>query len=193
MPKFFQNTIDEIKLNLDNPDAPRSFISSFLYEMRSRTRDMSFTEQQLLALCIDLFQAGSETSSNTLGFGLIYVLHHPYVVDKMRKELDFVVGKERLPALSDRSQLRYTEAVVCEILRMSTVAPLGIAHRTLHTTRLGKYIIPRGTLAMVSLNSLHMDKEYWGDPEVFRPERFMDFEGNLIQHDAFLPFGSGKK
>lgn len=181
-----------MKEELDNPDAPRSFIGNYLDEMRSRTRNRSFTEEQLLALCVDLFQAGSETSSNTLGFGLIYVLHNTYVIDKMRKELDFVVGKDRLPTLSDRTQLRYTEAVVCEILRMSTVAPLGIAHRALNTTRLGKFIIPKDTLAMVSLHTLHKDKEYWGDPEVFRPERFMDVDGNLIHHDCLLPFGAGK-
>ncbi|XP_063701883.1 methyl farnesoate epoxidase-like [Culicoides brevitarsis] len=190
---FLQKTIDAAKPELDNPDAPRSFIGNYLEEMRSNTRDHTFTEEQLLALCVDLFQAGSETSSNTLGFGLIYVLHNPYVIDKMRKELDFVVGKERLPTLSDRTQLRYTEAVVCEILRLSTVAPLAIAHRALCTTRLGKYIIPKDSLAMVTLNTLHMDKDYWGDPEVFRPERFMNAEGNLIQHENFMPFGAGKR
>lgn len=37
-----------------------------------------------------------------------------------------------------------------------------------------------------------MDKEHWGDPETFRPERFLDTKGNIIQDDWLIPFGLGK-
>lgn len=37
-----------------------------------------------------------------------------------------------------------------------------------------------------------MDQEYWKDPYVFRPERFIDAEGKLIQDPHFMPFGIGK-
>lgn len=188
--KFLTNTIDEIKEESLSSETS-SFISYFLKEMKVKNRHYSFTEEQLLALCLDLFQAGAETSSNTLGFGVTYILHYPYVISKMRKEMDFVLGKERLPALSDRPLLRYTEAVLLEILRLSSVAPLAIVHRALQTTTLYGHTIPENTLALVSLKGLHTDREYWGDPEVFRPERFLDVDGNLIQHEFFLPFGGG--
>lgn len=32
---------------------------------------------------------------------------------------------------------------------------------------------------------------YWKDPFEFKPERFIDEEGNLINHDNFAPFGYG--
>lgn len=38
-----------------------------------------------------------------------------------------------------------------------------------------------------------MDETYWKDPYKFRPERFIDGEGKLIQTSYFMPFGSGKK
>lgn len=38
-----------------------------------------------------------------------------------------------------------------------------------------------------------MEKKYWIDPEVFRPERFIDANGNLIIHESFQPFGMGKR
>lgn len=46
----------------------------------------------------------------------------------------------------------------------------------------------------MSIESVHKDKEYWGDPYVFRPERFLDAEGNLIpgSSDRVLTFGLGK-
>lgn len=110
---FLKNTISEIKEEIQSGDS-KSFISQFLNEMKHRQADENFTEEQLLALCVDLFQAGAETSSNTLGFGIMYVLHYPYVIAKMREELGTVVG-ERLPILADRSQLRYTEVSHIEI------------------------------------------------------------------------------
>lgn len=44
---------------------------------------------------------------------------------------------------------------------------------------------------MISLYSIHKDPEYWEDPEVFRPERFLDADGKLLYKDRLLPFGLG--
>lgn len=60
----------------------------------------------------------------------MYLLHNEPVIEKLKSELDKVVGRRRLPNLNDRSTLPYTEAVICEILRITNVAPLGIVHRS---------------------------------------------------------------
>lgn len=145
-----------------------------------------------MAICLDLFQAGTETTSNTLAFTIAYMLNYPDVQRKVCDELDRIVGDERLPCLDDRSRLPYTEAVICEVQRIANVAPVGIAHRCTADVQLGKFVIPKDTMALVSLYSLHMDTDYWRDPHVFRPERFMDDGGNLVQHECFMPFGSGE-
>lgn len=152
---------------------------------------MLFAEEQLLALCLDLFQAGTETTSNTLSFGIIYLLHNEGVQKRIRKELHTIVGPNRLPNLNDRSQLPYTEAVICEIQRIANVAPLGIVHRCMETVKFGDYIIPKDTMALVSLYSLHMDEHYWKDPFTFRPERFLNDSGQFVHHEYFIPFGLG--
>ncbi|XP_055631206.1 methyl farnesoate epoxidase-like [Toxorhynchites rutilus septentrionalis] len=191
---FLENTIKVIASRSNAAEDYDCLISSYLRELQKDELHPSFSYEQLLCVCLDLFQAGSETTSNTLGFGVAYMLHHPEVVSKMHQELDNVVGRYRLPLLRDRPYLPYTEAVICEIQRMSNVAPLAIAHRTVSPVQLGTYLIPENTITMVSLYSLHMDKAYWGDPETFRPERFLNETGTqVIQHECFLPFGAGKR
>jgi methyl farnesoate epoxidase/farnesoate epoxidase len=191
---FLKEAITEIGKYPKHVDKYNSLIEAFLKESTSGKKDPSFTEEQLLSLSLDLFQAGSETTSNTLGFGLIYMLHHPQVARKVQEELTTVVGNNRLPKLADRPNLPYTEATLNEIQRLSNVAPLGIVHRAMAQTKLGGYKVPQGALAIVLLYSLHMDKDYWKDPKVFRPERFLNETGDaVVQHENFLPFGSGKR
>lgn len=55
------------------------------------------------------------------------------------------------------------------------------------------YTIPKGTQIVPHLDSVLQDKKIWGDPEVFRPERFIDSAGNLIKFEEFIPFSLGGK
>lgn len=64
-------------------------------------------------------------------------------------------------------------------------------YRCMDTIKFCNFVIPKDTLALVSLYSLHMDENYWRDPFVFRPERFLDEYGAFIHHENFMPFGSG--
>ena len=38
-----------------------------------------------------------------------------------------------------------------------------------------------------------MEKDYWGDPEVFRPQRFISPDGTLRKDPRMMPFGKGKE
>lgn len=145
-----------------------------------------------MAVCLDLFQAGTETTSNTLAFGIIHLLHNEAVQSRVRDELDRIIGPTRLPNLNDRPHLPYMDAVICEIQRISTVAPLGIIHRCRETVKFREYIIPKNAMALVSLYSVQMDLTIWKDPTVFRPERFLNNRGEIVNHDSFFPFGLGK-
>jgi len=43
-----------------------------------------------------------------------------------------------------------------------------------------------------NISSVLMDKTVWGDPEEFRPDRFIDDNGKVFIPDQYLPFGFGK-
>ena len=69
-------------------------------------------------------------SSSTLSWATLYLMRHPEVQDKVREEINRVIGKERLPSLSDKQLMPYTEAVIQEIQRVGNIAPFGLPHST---------------------------------------------------------------
>jgi len=49
---------------------------------------------------------------------------YPRVMKKAQAELDAVVGTKRLPTFADRPSLPYMEALLTELLRWHTPAPM---------------------------------------------------------------------
>ncbi|KAK9500817.1 hypothetical protein O3M35_002007 [Rhynocoris fuscipes] len=189
--KFLQEELDNHKATYREGD-PRDLMDVYLEMLRSPERKSSFSESQLLAICLDMFMAGSETTTKSLGFGFLYMLLYPEVQAKARAELDAVVGRDRLPKLVDRPNLPYVECIVYESLRHFMGRTFSIPHRALKNTKLGGYDIPKDTMVIANFNGPLMDKELWGDPDIFRPERFLDKDGKIDVPEYFIPFGTGK-
>lgn len=122
--EFLKQNIGEVMNSSESRIESHNFIDLYCREILKDTKKDSFSREQLLALCIDFFQAGSETTSNTLSFAILYMSRNPKVLQKVQQELDSVVG-DRFPKMSDRPKLKFTEATLCEIQRISNVAPLG--------------------------------------------------------------------
>ncbi|KAJ8713461.1 hypothetical protein PYW07_013831 [Mythimna separata] len=187
---FLRETIEQHQQSLD-VNNPRDVIDAFLIE-QIESKDQFFTDEELQVVCLDLLEAGMETVSNTAVFMLLHVVCNDDVQRRLHEEIDDVIGPLRAPTLSDRARMVYTEAVLLESLRISSVAAMGIPHMALEDARLGNYIIPKGTFILLSMFDLH-NGGHWKDPETFRPERFITKEGNLIQDEWLMPFGTGKR
>ncbi|XP_021945308.1 methyl farnesoate epoxidase isoform X2 [Folsomia candida] len=184
-------------LNDNEDDQPRDFIDLYLKEINAiklaGNLDSDFTEEQLLVILHDLFAAGAESTTNTIAFSLLYMIIYPEVQCKVQAELDKVVGKARLPVYEDRIHLPYCEAVLCELMRISSIAPITVPHSTLQDVEIRGWTVPKDTFCLISLASVHMDKDYWRDPEVFRPERFLGDDGKVIKTERLMGFGHGWK
>lgn len=187
---FITETIMEHKENLDIEN-PRDVIDSLLIEMTQQGNE-TFTEENIKVICLDMLEAGMETVGNTLDFLIIYLVLHEDVQQRIQLEIDTIIGSSRLPSLDDRNRMKYTEAVILESLRLSSVAPVGIPHCSVEDAQLGDYIIPKGTTLMLSLYDLH-NNDSWEEPNVFSPERFLSENGELTRSDSFIPFGLGKR
>lgn len=86
-----------------NPDEPRDVMDVYLNLLNSSQKlPESYSEEQLIATCMDMFMAGSETTNNTMGFCFLYLILNPDIQTKAQDEIDAVVGKHRAPTLDDR-------------------------------------------------------------------------------------------
>ncbi|CAG9864108.1 unnamed protein product [Phyllotreta striolata] len=191
--EFLEETIEDHRKTFFVSQQPRDLIDAFLQKI-DVNNDPTFTDDQLMSLCLDLFMAGAETTSNTLGFAMLAMVLHPDVQMKVQNEMDREVGRNRWPVLGDRIRLKYTEAVLMELQRRVTIAPLGIAHRAVRDAELYGYLIPENAIILTNLYSVHMDEAFWKDPYRFDPERFLNERGDLsVNERHYVPFGGGKR
>eukprot|EP00058_Branchiostoma_floridae_P016376 XP_002601864.1 hypothetical protein BRAFLDRAFT_215356 [Branchiostoma floridae] len=98
----------------------------------------SLTDTHLRQTISDIFGGGTDTTIFTLRWAILYLAVHPEIQEKVAAELDSVVGRDRLPELSDREAMPYTEATILEVMRMGSIAPLSLPHATTVDTTLSK-------------------------------------------------------
>lgn len=185
-------TINEHKKNYV-PGSEGDLIDMFLAEkLRDNKLDYVYTDDQLVMLLVDLFLAGCTTTTKTLDFLFLNMVLHQDVQKKLHEELDSVISSDRLPDLSDRPKLPYTEAVLAESQRMWVVTPVIGPRRVLYDTSLDNYTVPKDSTVVINVYSLHMDPELHPDPHTFKPERFLR-NGVYEPSEDLIFFGRGKR
>jgi len=189
---MFSRLMQEHRQTLDR-DNPRDLIDRYLLEMETPdAEERGYTERNIGIIGMDLFIAGMETTSTSLSWSLLFIVRHPEIQQRVQSEIDRVLG-ERAPIYADRKDMPYTEATLMEVTRRGTVLPNAVPHATTCDTTLRGYDIPKGTFVLMHQSAVHMDPEYWGDPEAFRPERFVNADGSVRRDERLIPFGVGKR
>ncbi|XP_062991264.1 cytochrome P450 2J2-like [Elgaria multicarinata webbii] len=190
--KSFVREIIEKHKEDRNPLEPRDFIDAYLNEMAKEDVASSFHDESLLQSVLDLFFAGTETTSTTLRWALLYMAIHPEIQARVQTEIDAVIGQSRQPVMDDRDRLPYTNAVIHEIQRISNIVPLNVPRMTTNDTTLAGFHLPKGTIMIPSLTSVLFDNEEWETPNAFNPSHFLE-NGQFRKREAFMPFSTGKR
>ena len=139
---------------------------------------------------VTIVLAGHETTANALTWAWVLLAQHPGAEAKLHAELDAVLNGE-LPTLEHVKHLTYTEMVVKETLRLYPPIP-EVARQALEDVPLGEYVIPKGTIVLLPIYTLHHDPRWFEDPDAFRPERFAE-GARALPKGAYLPFGGGPR
>nr|XP_020043495.1 cytochrome P450 2C55-like isoform X2 [Castor canadensis] len=183
--KDFLNLMEKLNENIKILSSP--------WTQERHNEQSIFTDENLVTTILDLFGAGTETTSTTLRYALLLLMKHPHVTAKIQEEIDHVVGKQRSPSMQDRSHMPYTDAVLHEIQRYINLLPTNLPHSVTCDTKFRNYLIPKGTIILTSLTSVLNDNKEFPNPDMFDPGHFLDESGNFKKSDYFMPFSSGKR
>jgi len=165
----------EAVLALAARDRRRSLIKEMLDQREAqlaRGETPELTHDDIKGAAGAVFAAGQDTTWATLLVFVLNMVLHPEVQDKARRLLDEVVGRDRLPAFSDRPRLTYIDYIVQEALRWCPVSPIGVPHRSLADDVYNGYWIPAGSFVYANARAMTHDPDTYADPDAFNPDRF---------------------
>jgi len=186
MGKFRSYIRDVISDVLEDTTEEDVYIRLFLNE-----KGEYFNHEELAINIQDLFVGGTETTSKTLSFCVLWMILHPEIQSHLQIELDsFGPGLVRY---EDKDRLPYTMACLMEVRRISTPFPVTPPRTADRDVIIQGYRIPAGTQVQMSLYSALMDPNCFQDPDQFNPERFLNSKGEISIPDGYIPFGYGKR
>ena len=140
----------------------------------------------------NLFNAGTETTSTTVRWAILFLILHPDVQQRMYEEIGNVLGESELLSMEFKTRLPYCEAVITEVQRLGDIAPLSVPHSVRYDVNWNDYVIPKGSIVLMNLTSVAMDPEIFPEPEKFLPGRFLDSNGKFSYQKKIFPFSLGK-
>ncbi|KAL8111144.1 cytochrome P450 78A5-like [Apium graveolens] len=157
--------------------------------------DHKLTGSDMIAVLWEMIFRGTDTVAILLEWILARMVLHPEIQAKAQSEIDRVVGENRTVSDSELQNLPYLNAIIKETLRVHPPGPLlSWARLAIHDTHVGEHFIPAGTTAMVNMWAITHSDEIWSNPEVFRPERFLEEDVAIMGTDLRLaPFGAGRR
>lgn len=142
---------------------------------------------------LTIFLAGYETVANGLAWTWYLLSQNPEVEAKLHAELDAVLGtgsNRRVPTLADYPNLRYTEQVFAESMRLYPPA-WAMGRMSTREVNLGPYRIPAGAHVFFSQYIMSRTPEFYPDPLRFDPERFTPEAKAARPKFTYFPFGGG--
>ncbi|XP_064944815.1 cytochrome P450 71A1-like [Musa acuminata AAA Group] len=176
-------------------DDDKDFVDVLLSLREDPRNHTLLTPQNMKALLMDIFSAGSDTSSAILEYAMVELARSPTTMRKLQDEVRGIGCGKELVKEEEANEMMYLKAVIREVFRLHPSVPLLLPRELMEDCRIEGYKIPQKTRVLVNVWTIGRDPKYWEAPQEFKPERFMeggavDFKGNDFQ---FTPFGAGRR
>ncbi|KAL8233023.1 hypothetical protein R6Q57_002801 [Mikania cordata] len=154
-----------------------------------------FINDQIKLLALELFTAGTDTTTSTIEWVMAELIKNKQAMYKVQQELkQKLISTTNINVESEFSRLPYLNACIKEALRLHPPVPLLIPRRAVQTCEVMNYTVPRDAQILVNIWAIGRDPKLWDDPQLFKPERFLDSKVDFKGQDfEFIPFGAGRR
>ncbi|KAF8625938.1 hypothetical protein AX17_006664 [Amanita inopinata Kibby_2008] len=174
--------LDELRDDLNKGVENNSYIGGYLRQRVEAgkadapgcgiTEDGWLRDTLLAYTAGTVLEAGSDTTASTIQSFILFMLSHPHVLEKVRAEVDAVVGSDRMPQFEDEPNLPYMVAAIKETLRKRPPTVMGIPHKADEDSIYDGYKIPKGSTVIGNVWAIHMDPTRYPNPTAYQPERW---------------------
>ncbi|MEO7539959.1 MAG: cytochrome P450, partial [Pyrinomonadaceae bacterium] len=169
-----RRTLDEIIYGIINERRDSGEDNGDLLSMLLLAQDEddggTMSDEQVRDEALTLFLAGHETTANAMTWTWYLLSQHPDAEAKLHAELDNVLNG-RLPSFDDLPNLKYTEHVLAESMRLYPPA-WAIGRFAVEDHSMKGYAVPTGSLVLTSPFVMQRDARFWDSPAEFIPERW---------------------
>ncbi|KAF8889555.1 cytochrome P450 [Gymnopilus junonius] len=183
---------EDVKRRVAEGVAIPSFVSNFL-KQKAEVGASGEQEKAVINIAFTVYSAASDTTISATGSFFYLMACNPEIQRKAQAEIDRIICPGRLPNFEDRPSLPYIDAIYREVLRFKPPVPLGVAHSIIEDDYYRGYYIPKGTMIFANIWAMTRDAQIYPEPLKFKPERFLDSNGNLNGDDRVLAYGFGRR
>nr|QOR29536.1 flavonoid 3',5'-hydroxylase [Cistus creticus subsp. creticus] len=173
------------------------FLDIVMENADSKSDEEKLSVTNIKALLLNLFTAGTDTSSSVIEWALAEMLVNPKILKRAHEEMDQVIGRNRRLEESDLGKLPYLQAICKETFRKHPSTPLNLPRISTEACEINGYYIPPKTRLSVNIWAIGRDPEVWENPLDFTPERFLTEKNKKIDPRGndfeLIPFGAGRR
>ncbi|GLT41787.1 hypothetical protein SLA2020_158300 [Shorea laevis] len=173
------------------------FLDIVMANADSKSDDEKLSLTNIKALLLNLFTAGTDTSSSVIEWALAEMLLNPNILKRAHDEMDQVIGRNRRLEESDIPKLSYLQAICKETYRKHPSTPLNLPRVSTEACEINGYYIPAKTRLSVNIWAIGRDPDVWENPLDFTPERFLTEKNRKIDPRGndfeLIPFGAGRR
>ncbi|XP_031701695.1 cytochrome P450 3A19-like [Anarrhichthys ocellatus] len=194
---FVANIKRMVKFNILNPllvqPSGLHAVDDGLSDVEENTSSgKGLTDNEILSQALIFIFAGYETSSTTMGFLAYNLATHPQIQKTLQEEIDETFPEKGQPTYEALMQMEYLDMVLNESMRLYPIANR-LERVSKSSVDIDGVTIPKGTVVIIPIYTLHRDPVLWPEPESFKPERFSKENKDSIDPYSYLPFGAGPR